>query len=333
MKPLVLFSDYDRREVHDIFAPDTPFTEGSGTWGNHGVVPVPNRPGDWVFFVTFGQMAGQHAFDEGVTSDGVLTWQSQPSQDLNDRRIKEWIAHDELRHRIYVFLRTKKGIKYTYLGQLKYITHDEMRSNPVYFNWQILDWQIDQETADRIGLKLTPPEAPSEKSELVPGSLVEIPVPASAEWLIEKTRNFRAKRADYSERDARNRALGLAGEKSVIAFEHAKVLQTTSAAKVKDIRHVALIEGDGAGYDILSFDFEGRELFIEVKTTRGHESTDFFLTANEHAFFQLHRDQYAIYRICNFNPISGTGKLFILRENEIAKLTLEPVSYRVRRGH
>lgn len=44
---------------------------------------------------------------------------------------------------------------------------------------------------------------------------------------------------DYLEREARNRSLGLAGE---------------------------LLVMDGAGYDILSFDTDGRERFIEVKT-------------------------------------------------------------------
>jgi Domain of unknown function (DUF3883) len=34
-------------------------------------------------------------------------------------------------------------------------------------------------------------------------------------------------------------------------------------------RHVSQIEGDGAGYDIESFEIDGTPKFIEVKTTRG----------------------------------------------------------------
>ncbi|MFS0741884.1 DUF3883 domain-containing protein [Brevundimonas sp. 3P9-tot-E] len=37
--------------------------------------------------------------------------------------------------------------------------------------------------------------------------------------------------------------------------------------------------GDGAGYDIRSFDPAGKERLIEVKVTRGGPATDFFLTA------------------------------------------------------
>jgi hypothetical protein len=66
-KPLVLYQDYSRQEVHAIFAPDTPFTPQSGSWGLHGIVAIPNRPGDFVFFVTLGQQQGDHVFDEGVT--------------------------------------------------------------------------------------------------------------------------------------------------------------------------------------------------------------------------------------------------------------------------
>jgi hypothetical protein len=82
---LVLYDEYSRKEVHDIFSPDTIFTPGAGTWGLQGVIPLPDRPGDWVFFVTFGQSQGEHKFDEVITEDGVLTWQSQPAQALNDR--------------------------------------------------------------------------------------------------------------------------------------------------------------------------------------------------------------------------------------------------------
>ena len=33
VRPLTLWDDYHRRDIHDIFAPDTPFTPGAGLWG------------------------------------------------------------------------------------------------------------------------------------------------------------------------------------------------------------------------------------------------------------------------------------------------------------
>ncbi|AYG60434.1 DUF3427 domain-containing protein [Rhizobium jaguaris] len=332
MEKLALYADYDRRETHDIFAPGTPFTEGSGTWGNHGVVQIPGRPGDWVFFVTFGQTVGTHAFDEGVSADGVLTWQSQPSQVFAEKRIKEWIKHDELKHSIYLFLRARKGAHYTYLGKLKYLSHDSERENPVYFNWQILDWQMDEPTRVKTGLEYNDaPEVPGPTDSRPIEGLREIDPPSRREGMGETTRKFRAKKADFSASDARNKALGFNGEKSVICFERGRLADTEAKSLISEIRHVAEIEGDGAGYDILSFDPDGTPLYIEVKTTRGHERSDFYLSANELAFFNAHRAQYAIYRICEFEPATGSGKLFILRGEEIANLSLEPMSFRARR--
>lgn len=93
MKTLKRFDTYSREEVHDIFAPDTTFTPQAGTWGLQGVVGIPNRANDYVFFVTFGKTQGEHEFDEGVTEEGVLTWQSQPRQGLDDKRVQSWIKY------------------------------------------------------------------------------------------------------------------------------------------------------------------------------------------------------------------------------------------------
>jgi hypothetical protein len=55
MRALRLWDDYTREEVHGIFSPNTRFTPQARTWGLQGIVRVPARQGDWVFFVTFGK--------------------------------------------------------------------------------------------------------------------------------------------------------------------------------------------------------------------------------------------------------------------------------------
>jgi hypothetical protein len=95
MPRLELYTDYSRQDVHDIFAPDAPFTKGAGLWGMQGIVRLEDRPGDFVFFVTFGRRQGDHEFDESVTLDGVLTWQSQPHQALDDETIGQFVSHDD----------------------------------------------------------------------------------------------------------------------------------------------------------------------------------------------------------------------------------------------
>ncbi len=115
MAELILYQEYSREEVHGIFSPDTKFTPQTGTWGLHGIVKIPDRDGNFVFFVTYGQSQSSHDFDESVTEDGVLSWQSQPSQDFANKVIKQFINHDETTNNIYLFLRTKAGRNYSYL--------------------------------------------------------------------------------------------------------------------------------------------------------------------------------------------------------------------------
>lgn len=76
-----------------------------------------------------------------------------------------------------------------------------------------------------------------------------------------------ARKYDVAERDARNRALGRAGEERILAHERANLLSAGRSDLAGRIRWVSQIDGDGAGYDILSFDPDGRDRLIEVKTT------------------------------------------------------------------
>ncbi len=158
---LTKYKTYTRQQVHDELSPDTRFVAQTGTWGLHGVVRIANKPGDWVFFVTYGKRQAHHAFRESITSDGVLSWQSQPRQTLGDAAIREWIDHDEQTHNIHLFLRTRPSHPYFYLGLLAYEDHDPERDQPVFFRWRILDWnppdwlrtqvEISPTTADRDG--------------------------------------------------------------------------------------------------------------------------------------------------------------------------------------
>jgi hypothetical protein len=76
----------------------------------------------------------------GITSDGVLSWQSQPRQDLKNKTILDLISHNDITDNIYLFLREDKKSDYKYLGKLAYLNHDTSREKPVYFQWQLLDW-------------------------------------------------------------------------------------------------------------------------------------------------------------------------------------------------
>jgi hypothetical protein len=63
---------------------------------------------------------------------------------------------------------------------------------------------------------------------------------------------------------------------------------------------VSHLDGDGAGYDILSFDTAGRDRLIEVKTTNGWERTPFHITRNELAVAEERRGDWHLVRLWNF---------------------------------
>ena len=80
-----------------MFSPNTEFHSGAGSWGAQGMIRVPNTLHDYVFLVTYGRKIAGHEFDEQIDENGVLTWQSKPSEGLNDTRVKDYINHDYLK--------------------------------------------------------------------------------------------------------------------------------------------------------------------------------------------------------------------------------------------
>jgi hypothetical protein len=331
MKSLRLNDHYSREEVHGIFAPDTTFTPQSGTWGLHGWVPIPNREGSYVFFVTYGQKQGDHVFDEGVTKEGVLSWQSQPRQSLNNKDILKWINHDEFKNPIYLFLRKDKNTDYMYLGNLKYLSHDLEREKPVYFQWQILDWDIDKNILDNMYMELIEESLPLESyntNELI----VEDP-PNVTKSKGTRTKTFQmSKKPDYSQREIQNRQLGLKGELCVLEHEKEFLNKNNRPDLVERVVHVSEVEGDGAGYDIKSYDLDGEVKYIEVKTTKGNNKTSFFMSINEVQFSKSHISNYYIYRLYNFDENNNSGKMYMTKGSVVDEYSLVPISFRVEKS-
>lgn len=66
------------------------------------------------------------------------------------------------------------------------------------------------------------------------------------------------------------------------------------------MRWVSRDDGDGAGYDILSFENDGRERLLEVKTTLGGQTTPFFMSSNEVNLSAERPDAFKLVRIYDF---------------------------------
>jgi hypothetical protein len=76
------------------------------------------------------------------------------------------------------------------------------------------------------------------------------------------------------------------------------------SATVKARPGAALISSQrmdaATGCDVLSFETDGRERLIEVKTTRFGALTPFFASKNEVAFSDSHKTQCHLYRLFRF---------------------------------
>ena len=110
-----------------------------------------------------------------------------------------------------------------------------------------------------------------------------------------------ARKVDVAGRDERNRALGRAGEERALQHERAVLIQHSRDDLARRVRWVAEEDGDGAGYDIASFEPDGRARLVEVKTTNGWERTPFFISRNELEVANERRAEWRLLRLWDFS--------------------------------
>jgi hypothetical protein len=126
------------------------------------------------------------------------------------------------------------------------------------------------------------------------------------------------------ERDFRNRKLGRDGEELVLQFERERLKKFERLDLAKKIRWISEEDGDGAGYDILSFDKNGKERFLEVKTTVGSDLTPFYITRNE---LSLSSERPEAFRLCRVFDFSMRPRMFELAPPLQNFVHLSPLSY------
>ena len=122
------------------------------------------------------------------------------------------------------------------------------------------------------------------------------PPPQELEQMLRIARKF-----DVAGRDERNRALGKAGEEFVLDYERFTLRSAGRTDLARKVRWTSQEDGDGTGYDISSFQPDGRLRLIEVKTTNGWERTPFHISRNELDVANERRDEWCLMRLWNFS--------------------------------
>jgi hypothetical protein len=110
-------------------------------------------------------------------------------------------------------------------------------------------------------------------------------------------------------RDYKSKALGDAGEAWVVDLEKEQLRRSGRNDLSARVAWAARDFGDGLGYDVASFWPDGRERFIEVKTTNYGIRTPFFITRWEVGFSARSADSYSLYRVHGF---ARDPRLYIL---------------------
>lgn len=129
---------------------------------------------------------------------------------------------------------------------------------------------------------------------------------------------------NYLEREARNQALGEAGEQFVINFERARLIRAGKDLLADRIEQVSATVGPSAGFDIKSFEENGTDRFIEAKTTKYGKNTPFFVTPTELSFSRDNSSRYYLYRLFRFRE---SPRLFSLHGHVEERCILEPSEY------
>jgi hypothetical protein len=170
-------------------------------------------------------------------------------------------------------------------------------------------------TRDPAVLETVPPTPPAPE----PTDSVFVPPPAKHETEATLPEDLKRliRKFDPVERDHRNRLLGRAGEEFVLDIERKHLRDVHRDDLAEKIRWVSMEEGDGAGYDIASFDASGKARQLEIKTTNGPARTPFFLSRNEYACAKAFDSSWLIYRVHLFSTTPRIFKISTPLEDKV----------------
>jgi len=129
---------------------------------------------------------------------------------------------------------------------------------------------------------------------------------------------------NYIENEKENKRIGDLGELLVLQHEQEKL---KALGINKEPEHKSKSEGDGLGYDILSYNEQAKEIFIEVKTTVRNYDAPFFITRNELVRSKQDSDKFFLYRLYDFDDTNSKAKYY-KRQGDLSELCVNPVLYR-----
>ena len=159
-----------------------------------------------------------------------------------------------------------------------------------------------------------------------PNSLKKTQKPKDGITEIPKSkRNFKGVDVDFQSQTKEQKDLGDDGEELVKQFE---IDYLKNKGLIIEASKVEIMK-DGVGYDIISFNADGSEKYIEVKTTTGDKLTPFFLSDNEFDFMKQNVGKYSIYRVYKYNVDYNFAEFYEIINEIESQLIMKPTNYKV----
>jgi hypothetical protein len=151
------------------------------------------------------------------------------------------------------------------------------------------------------------------------------PKPEPADPVVEEPSIFYGRTINYLEREQQNSAVGKSGEEVALEYERWRLIKAGKESLADKVEWVSQTKGDGLGFDIRSWSENGKDRFIEVKSTKLTKEAPIFFTRNEYNFARLKRDQFYLYRVFNLRT---DPKLFIVNGGYDDFCRATPVQYK-----
>ncbi|PEV08683.1 hypothetical protein COE14_24625 [Bacillus thuringiensis] len=135
---------------------------------------------------------------------------------------------------------------------------------------------------------------------------------------------YGVKRDYVAEADIKGR-IGEAAEELVLKYEKEQLINRGFPELAEKVHRKSKTEGDGLGYDILSYETDGKEKYIEVKGTINEANIPFPISSGEVQFSKDKQEAFYLYRVYGLNK--KTPQLRIYQGNITKQFNLEPMSY------
>lgn len=313
---------YSKKELNDIFSPELQYSSSGGRWGRTGVVS--NNLGartDYILFSISERFKNRQRPEE-VSNDGRFDWVTQQKMKKGDTNQVVKIKNSKVeRIRVLLFQKEKETEdEFSYFGSLTYEEEytDEILDRRFIF---ILDsWlKIKDKVISTPGIPITN-SAPSVDAEL----FFDTDKPEIGGYVNIKVKSKKAWKYNRDPNEEENKILGNHGEELVWKWERKKL---EDYPKLKEKIKWVSKKDDTKGYDIRSFEPGGKEIFIEVKTTRGALSTPFIISANEYEVSKQKGDSYRLYRLYNYTARNG-ARVFVI-EGSLEPFKPRPKNYTI----